>query len=103
MADAQKAQSAAAAEQQTERGLLDQIVDEGRIARDPAARERGRNLVKEFVSQVLEGTMTVSKDAEAMINARIAQIDHLLSIQLNEILHHAAFQKLEGSWRGLNT
>src|SRR5687767_8554918 len=101
MADPQKAQSAAAAEQQQERGLLDQIVDEGRIARDPAARERGRNLVKEFVSQVLEGTMTVSKDAEAMINARIAQIDHLLSIQLNEILHNAAFQKLEGSWRGL--
>jgi type VI secretion system protein ImpC len=30
-----------------------------------------------------------------MINARIAQIDHLLSIQLNEILHHASFQKLE--------
>ena len=45
--------------------------------------------------------MTVSKDAEAMINARIAQIDHLLSIQLNEVLHHAAFQKLEGTWRGL--
>jgi type VI secretion system protein ImpC len=36
-----------------------------------------------------------------MINARIAQIDHLISIQLNEILHHESFQKLEGSWRGL--
>jgi type VI secretion system protein ImpC len=45
--------------------------------------------------------MTVSKDAEAMINARIAQIDHLVSLQLNEILHHKDFQKLEGSWRGL--
>ena len=45
--------------------------------------------------------MTVSKDAEAMINARIAQIDHLVSIQLNEVLHHASFQKLEGTWRGL--
>ena len=50
---------------------------------------------------MLEGTMTVSKDAEAMINARIAQIDHLVSLQLNEVLHHPAFQKLEGSWRGL--
>src|ERR1051326_5863920 len=92
---------AAAVDQTSERGLLDQIVEQGRIARDPAARERGRNLVKEFVSQVLEGTMTVSKDAEAMITARIAQIDHLLSIQLNEILHNPAFQKLEASWRGL--
>jgi type VI secretion system protein ImpC len=36
-----------------------------------------------------------------MINARIAQIDHLVSLQLNEVMHHASFQKLEGSWRGL--
>ncbi len=100
--DAQRlAQPAAAAEQTAERGLLDQIVDEGRLARDPAARERGKNLVKEFVAQVLEGAMTVSKDAEAMITARIAQIDHLVSLQLNEVLHHAEFQKLEASWRGL--
>ena len=32
---------------------------------------------------------------------RIAQIDRLLSLQLNEILHHPAFQKLEGTWRGI--
>jgi type VI secretion system protein ImpC len=36
-----------------------------------------------------------------MINARIAQIDRLVSLQLNEVLHHPDFQKLEGSWRGL--
>jgi type VI secretion system protein ImpC len=101
MSDAQKAAAAKTAEQTTERSLLDQIVEEGRLARDPAAKERGKNLVKEFVQQVLEGAMTVSKDAEAMINARIAQIDHLVSIQLNEVLHNEAFQKLEGSWRGL--
>jgi type VI secretion system protein ImpC len=45
--------------------------------------------------------MTISKDAEMMINARIAQIDHLVSIQLNEVLHQQSFQKLEASWRGL--
>ena len=84
-----------------ELGLLDQIVEQSRLAKDAATRERGKDLVKEFVSQVLEGAMTVSRDTEAMINARIAQIDHLLSIQLNEILHHPSFQKLEGTWRGL--
>jgi type VI secretion system protein ImpC len=36
-----------------------------------------------------------------MISARVAQIDHLVSIQLNEILHNAQFQKLEATWRGL--
>ena len=40
--------------------------------------------------------MTIARDTEAMINARIAQIDHLFSLQLNEIMHHAEFQKLEG-------
>lgn len=84
-----------------ESGLLDQIVEQGRFGADTAARERGKDLVKEFVAQVLEGSMTIAKDAEMMINARIAQIDHLLSIQLNEIMHHPSFQKLEGSWRGL--
>src|SRR3984885_6758713 len=84
-----------------ESGLLDQIVEQGRFGAEPTARERGKNLVMEFVAQVLDGSMTVAKDAEMMINARIAQIDHLISIQLNEIMHHPQFQKLEGSWRGL--
>jgi type VI secretion system protein ImpC len=94
-------QSAAAAVEAQESSLLDQIVEQGRFGQDVSARERGKDLVKEFVAQVLEGSMTIAKDAEMMINARIAQIDHLLSIQLNEIMHHPAFQKLEGSWRGL--
>jgi type VI secretion system protein ImpC len=94
-------QSAAAAEPALEKGLLDQIVDEGRFGKDPAARERGKDLVKQFVQQVLEGSMTIARDADAMINARIAQIDHLLSLQLNEIMHAPELQKLEASWRGL--
>jgi type VI secretion system protein ImpC len=102
MSDPQKATAGQPAAGETVEGsLLDQIVQEGRLARDPAAKERGKNLIKDFVAQVLDGTMTVSKDAEAMINARIAQIDHLVSLQLNAVLHNKDFQKLEASWRGL--
>jgi type VI secretion system protein ImpC len=43
----------------------------------------------------------MGRDTEAMLNARIAQIDHLLSIQLNEIMHAPEFQRLEATWRGL--
>jgi type VI secretion system protein ImpC len=92
--------SSALAEQVTEASLLDQIVEQGRFA-DPSARERGKSLVKEFVAQVLEGSMTLGRDADQMISARVAQIDHLISIQLNEILHNQQFQKLESTWRGL--
>lgn len=103
MAEAQKAQAAAAAATQEAqpKGLLDQIVEEGRFGAEPAARERGKNLVKEFIAQVLDGSMTIARDAEMMINARIAQIDHLVSLQLNEVMHHPSFQKLEGTWRGV--
>lgn len=101
MTERQKASASVAAEQTADKGLLDQIVQEGRFGKEAGARERGKDLVKEFVAQVLDGSMTLSRDAEAMINARIQQIDHLLSLQLNEILHHPEFQKLESTWRGL--
>ena len=90
----------AVAEQAAESSLLDQIVEQGRFA-DAGARERGKDLVKEFVAQVLEGSMTLGRDADQMISARVAQIDHLVSIQLNEVMHNAQFQKLESTWRGL--
>src|ERR1700722_5767220 len=81
--------------------LLDQIVEQGRFGEETAQKERGKDLIKEFLGQVMAGEVTVSRDTEVMINARIAQIDHLISLQLNEVLHNAAFQKLEGTWRGL--
>ena len=96
--DAQQAQAKEVAE---EKNLLDQILDEGKLVRDESQRAGARDLISEFVGQIMEGTMTVSKDTEAMINARIAQIDHLISGQLNEVMHNPEFQKLEGSWRGL--
>ena len=102
MAEAQTGtQPQAYSAEPTELSLLDQIVEDGRFGRDAQAKERGKDLVKRFVSEVLEGQITVSRDTEAAINARIAQIDHLLSIQINEILHHEEFQRLESSWRGL--
>ena len=94
--------SASTTAQVQEKGLLDQIVEQGwRGGAEPASRQRGKDLIKEFVAQVLDGSMTVARDTEMMINARMAQIDHLISLQLNEILHHPAFQKLEGTWRGV--
>lgn len=82
--------------------LLDQILQEGRMVREESQRERATDIISEFVRQVAEGAMAPSKSAEATINARIAQIDKLISDQLNEVMHHPDFQKLEASWRGLH-
>jgi type VI secretion system protein ImpC len=101
MSKPEKAAAQSAEAKTMESSLLDQIVDQGRFGKEQVARERGRDMVKEFVAQVLEGEMKLSRDADATINSRVAQIDHLISLQLNEILHHPAFQKLEASWRGI--
>ncbi len=101
-----EAQGAGAAETRTEevvegQALLEKIIDQGRW-KDPANRALARDIIGELAKQVLEGEITISKDTEAMINARIAAIDALLTKQLNEIMHAPDFQKLEGSWRGLH-
>jgi type VI secretion system protein ImpC len=98
---AKEAAAQAAEAQTTEVSLLDQIVSQGRFGKDTVAQERGKDMVKEFVNQVLEGKMTLSRDAEATIGTRIAEIDRLISLQLNEVLHHPSFQKLEATWRGI--
>ncbi|MEO8032562.1 MAG: type VI secretion system contractile sheath large subunit [Gemmatimonadota bacterium] len=100
MADA-KAQAAGAAAETTELSLLDQIVEEGRFGKESGAKERGKDMIKNFVAEVMSGQITMARDTEAMLNARIAQIDHLVSLQLNEVMHNPEFQKLEGTWRGL--
>src|SRR4051794_13060153 len=95
---APEAQQPAGAEQP----LLDRIIQEGKMARDESQQAYARDLVAEFVNQILDEGMTVSKDTVASIEARVAQIDQLLSEQLNEILHDESFQQLEASWRGLH-
>ena len=83
--------------------LLDRILTEGKLARDEIQRTYARDLVGEFVNEVLsEGSSTIANDVVALINDRIAQIDDLLSAQINEIMHQAEFQVLEASWRGLH-
>src|SRR5215213_5002155 len=99
----QKEQTAAAetVEVQQEGSLLDRILTEGKMARDDYQKERAKDMIGEFVGQVMSGELTMSKNMDVAINSRIAEIDRLISAQMNEIMHQEEFQKLEGSWRGL--
>lgn len=83
--------------------LLDEILKANRVGPgEPELRKYHSDLVGQFVEDIMAGEMKVSADTEQMINDRIAEIDELISAQLNEIMHHPDFQKLEGSWRGLH-
>ena len=83
------------------RSLLNDIVDQSRVAVNESEKSHTRNLIGELVDQVLSGTVTVSNDLVASIDARVAELDRLISAQLNSIMHAPEFQQLEASWRGL--
>ncbi len=61
---------------------------------------RVKDEIGEFISAITEGE-TISDSALKAIDAAIAQIDEVISAQLNEVMHSAEFQKVEGTWRGL--
>ncbi len=58
--------------------------------------------VKTLAAQALASTQLISNDTVASIEAIIAAIDKKLSEQINLIIHHPDFQKLESAWRGLH-
>lgn len=65
-------------------------------------RAEAEDLLSNLTEQVLKGTVTWDRNLTQTINAAVDAIDAAMSKQLSAILHEEKFQKLEGSWRGLN-
>jgi len=66
------------------------------------AGEAVAEAVKTFAEEALKHSALISNDTLRSIESMIAEIDRKLTEQVNEILHHPDFQKLESAWRGLH-
>jgi len=66
------------------------------------SRDETEDLLKTLIKEATEGTVKWDKNLTVTINSAIAQIDEVMSKQLSAIMHNKKFQKIEGSWRGLN-
>jgi len=99
----EKAEAQAGAEAQTldAGGFSDLLAKEFKPKSD-RAKEAVENAVATLAEQVLKDTAVISDDVIESIQAIIAEIDLKLTEQVNLILHHNDFQKLEGAWRGLS-
>lgn len=102
MVDQKRAAGAGAEVRTDETTLLDQILDNVSSSREPERRAAAKDMVADFAKQVLDGAIVYSKDTESAVKTRIAQLDALISAQLNEVMHAPEFQKLEATWRGLH-
>ncbi|HJT51991.1 MAG TPA: type VI secretion system contractile sheath large subunit, partial [Nitrosospira sp.] len=58
--------------------------------------------VRTLAEQALAQTQLIGHDVVKSIESIIAELDRKLSEQVNLIMHHEDFQKLEGAWRGLS-
>jgi type VI secretion system protein ImpC len=90
------------ADTQENLSLVDQCLIKAKMALDPSQKDHAIELLKEFVAQVEKGGAAGLPNAAVFINKRIQEIDDVVSNQVNEVLHHIDFQKLEASWRGLH-
>ncbi|OYW09509.1 MAG: EvpB family type VI secretion protein [Rhodospirillales bacterium 12-71-4] len=53
-------------------------------------------------AEALAGAINTKAVTPAALSSILAAIDAKVSEQLNQVMHHPRFTKLEGSWRGLN-
>ena len=84
-----------------EAGILDRIIAETRLTPDDEAYDIAKRGVSAFIEELLKPHNQNEPVKKAMVDRMIAEIDAKLSRQMDEILHHADFQALESSWRGL--
>jgi type VI secretion system protein ImpC len=68
----------------------------------PEAKSAVEQAVQTLAQQALANTQVISNDAIRSIEAMIAALDKKLTEQVNQIIHHEDFQKLESAWRGLH-
>ncbi|WP_348755839.1 type VI secretion system contractile sheath large subunit [uncultured Aquincola sp.] len=101
MAEAQTSSSALAAVSLEGNDLASLLQKEFKPKSDEA-KSAVEQAVQTLAQQALSQTQLIGKDTIKTIEDMIAAIDKKLSEQINLILHHADFQKLEGAWRGLH-
>jgi len=99
----EKEQTVSPGEQTAEApSLLDEIVTATKLKPKDEAYSLAKKGVEALIAQLVEPGRKVEKVSKATVDEMIAEIDKKLSLQVDAILHHPEFQKLESSWRSLN-
>ena len=83
----------------TSGSLLDQITKMMPVA---VEKPRADALIESLVDQTLKGTVKFDRTITNSIKLAMESLDAVISKQLAAVMHNPAFQKLEGSWRGLS-
>jgi len=92
------AEQPAEIQEQQSHSILEQAIG----ATKQTESSRAQELIRSLTEEAMKGTVKWNKNLTETFNDAIKLIDETISTQLNAVIHQDAFQKLEGSWRGLN-
>jgi type VI secretion system protein ImpC len=103
MAEEREKEQTVSPEEQTAEApsLLDEIVTATRLKPKDEAYSLAKKGVEALIAQLVEPGRKVEKVSKATVDEMIAEIDKKLSLQVDAILHHPEFQKLESAWSSL--
>ena len=68
---------------------------------DATADERVTVAVQVFLNRLKSSGQKVERLDRNLLDHHIAELDKQISQQLDEVMHHQDFQKVESTWRGL--
>lgn len=100
MGDKEQAREQARAAEESA-SLLDEIMHETNLKPTDETASIVRKGLGEFLKHLIEHRAEAPKINQAIVVEMIAEIDRKLSRQVDAIMHHEQFQKLESAWRGL--
>jgi type VI secretion system protein ImpC len=103
MAEEREKEQTVSPEEQTAEApsLLDDIVTATRLKPKDEGYSLAKRGVEALIAQLVEPGREVEKVSKATVDEMIAEIDKKLSLQVDAILHHPDFQKLESAWSSL--
>src|ERR1039458_2271539 len=101
MSDPTQSAGGEAAATTTEGSLLDDILSETKLTPTDDGYDVTRMGIKALLKELLSPKHQNEKVDKAFADALIAEIDEKISRQVDVVLHHPDFQKLESAWRGL--
>ena len=84
-----------------ETSLLDQIVQQTKMQPSDDGYDIAKRGVGAFIAELLSDENQEERVNKNLVDRMIAELDSKLSLQVDEILHHKEFQKIESAWRGL--
>ena len=97
--EAKKDESGGAAEQSG--SLLDELLATSKVRPGNESYDITRQGIQTFISSLLEPGRVTDRVTAGLADEMIAELDKKLCRQVDEILHHPDFQRLESSWRSL--